>query len=184
LAQRLADTLRQRLGLRVVLTRSGDYALSPYERTAVANHQRADLFLSLHLNADFSAQQRGMEIYVLESPGGGNIAEATSPLTRATLWDQAQLDSLEQSHRLAQVIYQQAVDSPYIKNSGIYSTSVLVLEGAGMPALLIELAYLSHQEEEEQLWAEEYKGALVEILYQGILSYKRTGQGSVTPGPD
>ena len=80
---------------------------------------------------------------------------------------------MEQSHRLAQVIYQQSVDSPYIKNSGIYSTSVLVLEGANMPALLIELAYLSHQGEEEQLWREEYKSALVEILYQGILSYKR-----------
>ncbi len=148
LAQQLAELLKQRLGLRVILTRNADYALNPYERTAIANHNKADLFLSLHFNADFSRQQRGMDIYILEDPEAENETGGLNPTEGGILWDKAQLSSLEQSHRLAQAIYQQAIGSEYINNIGIYSAPLLLLKGAAMPAVLLELAFITHSREE------------------------------------
>ncbi len=171
LARQLALLLRQQLGLRVILTRDGDYALEQYERTAIANHNKADLFLSLHFNADFAAQQRGMEIYVLEPRSADN--EDIAQVEGGILWDKAQLKSLKQSHRLAQAIYQQTIGSAYVKNIGIYSAPLLVLKGAAMPAVLLELAFITNQQEEEELWAKEYNATMAEALYRGILSYKR-----------
>jgi N-acetylmuramoyl-L-alanine amidase len=173
LAQQLAQVLSQRLGVRVILTRNGDYSVSPYERAAVANHQRADLFVSLHFNADFSGRRRGMEIYVLEPSQVGDRGMNIDSPAGATRWHQAQLESLEQSRQLAQAIYQQAMDSPYINSVHLRSAPLLMLEGAAMPAVMVELAYLSHHQAEEKLWRQEYKTGLVEVLYQGILSYKR-----------
>ncbi len=111
-----------------------------------------------------------MEIYVWEDYRPGNT---TSSKEAAILWNQAQASSSAQSQKLAQSIYQTGKASSYVKNIGIYSTRMLILEGASMPAALVELAYLSHSQEEKELWVEEHKSALVEILYQGILDYKR-----------
>ncbi len=181
-AQQLAEALKQQLGLRVILTRKGDYSLSLFDRSAVANHQHADLFLSLHFNADFSERQRGMEIYILERPAEKNNAKKPKSLPEATLWDEAQLNSIEQSHRLAQSIYRQAIDSSHIKSVSIYSSPILVLKGVGMPAVLIELSYLSQRREEEELLTKEYKQTLTEIISKGILNYKK--QSADNPGDD
>jgi N-acetylmuramoyl-L-alanine amidase len=180
LALQLAETLRQRLGIRVILTRDGDYPLDLAERTAIANHQRADLFLSLHFNADFSGRGQGMEIYILNNSTLEAKGENITPAAEAVFWSQAQLDSLAESSQLAQAIYQQATDSPYLKNIRLCSAPLLVLQGASMPAVLVELAYLSHHQSEEELWDQDYKTALVELIYQGILNYKRGFIGNIS----
>lgn len=173
LAKQLAEALEKQLGLRVILTRNGDHSLGQFDRSAVANHQQADLFLSLHFNADFSDRQRGMEIYILDRPQDKNKVKKPKPSPEANLWDEAQLNNLEQSHRLAQSIYRQAVGNSYIKNVSIYASPMLVLKGVTMPAVLIELAYLSQYQEEKDLLTKAYKQALTEIISKGILNYKK-----------
>jgi N-acetylmuramoyl-L-alanine amidase len=174
LASQLADTLRQRLGVRVILTRNDDTAVGLYERTAIANHQRADLFISLHFNADLSGQQQGMKIYTLSGHSNKNEINAPGSADEADIWEQAQAEILDESRQLALSLYQQAIELSHTGRVRLCSAPLFLLEGASMPAVLVELAYLSNPQEEEELWIQEYKNALVNLVYLGILNYAKT----------
>ena len=175
IARRFRSMLQERLGVRVILTRDGDRNLSLDERAAVANSNKSNLFLSIHADASPRRNARGSSVYFLShtsapanpsSSGGGDLD--------FILWDMAQTSHLSQSSRLAEILQEelQAVTGSKRVNRGIKQNSFRVLKGATMPAVLVEVGFISNPDEEKLLLSPAYQDRLAEALYRGVLRYK------------
>lgn len=186
LATNLADKLRSRLKCTVVLTRSSDRKLTLEERTAIANTQRADLFISLHSNAAQNKNLSGFETYFL------NLAtddQAIAVAARENATSKKNISDLEfiltdlmkhakiaESTRLANDVHQTMVRGMTKKYSGINDLGVkqapfYVLLGARMPSILIEASFISNKEECKRLLTESYRNDLCASITDGIEKY-------------
>ena len=175
IARRFSSILQERLGVRVILTRDGDRNLSLDERAAIANSNKSNLFLSIHADASPRRNARGSSVYFLShtsaptnpsSSGGGDLD--------FIFWNMAQTAHLKQSSRLAEILQDelQAVTGTERVNRGIKQNSFRVLKGATMPAVLVEVGFISNPDEERLLVSPAYQDKLAEALYRGILRYK------------
>jgi N-acetylmuramoyl-L-alanine amidase len=206
LAQQLASRLQQRLPVRVVLTRSEDAQLALDARTAIANQNKADLFVSIHLNSSLGAGAHGAETYFLAEratdPRAASSArqENAGPAAGASagpgsepgegelelmLWDLAQSRHLTESQRLANLVQGELDETLQLKDRGVKQAPFRVLVGATMPAILVELGFLSNPDEEKKLQDPEYRSQLVEALVKAIARYKETAEAppAATPTP-
>ncbi len=209
LAQALANRLQQKLPVRVVLTHSEDANLPLDTRAAIANQNRADLFISIHLNSSLGAGAHGAETYFLSAqatdtraassatsenaekaeagkegaaaaPPGGTAAEDD---LRLILWDLAQTRHLTESQRLANLIQGELNETLQLKDRGVKQAPFRVLMGAAMPAVLVEVGFLSNPEEEAKLQDAAYRAELVEALVRAITRYKALAEGAENPAP-
>ncbi len=190
IARRLRTLLQDRLGLRVVLTRDGDRNLGLDDRAALANSNKADLFISIHADASPIRDARGSSVYFLSYSGSESSAGQVSAAhnqTSATrgsggdgeldfiLWDMAQASHLSQSSKLAEIFQQEllgATGSAEKVDRGIKQNTFRVLKGATMPAVLVEVGFISNPQEEELLGSAAYQDRLAEALYRGVLRFK------------
>jgi len=163
---------------RVVLTRTGDYGLSLFERTAAANHQRADLFISLHAGGSTSKQKAGCTIYYFKpaSPGealsSSHLPDPESLQDTPTLWSNCQAVHISKSRAAAEAIASR-FSKPFISTGSPLKTTIqgyplIVLSGADMPALLMEIGYLTNPGEEKNLSTNEYLSEIANRICQGI----------------
>jgi N-acetylmuramoyl-L-alanine amidase len=200
-AQKLANSLQSRLGARVVLTREDDSVVSLDQRTAIANQYRADLFLSVHMNAAVVKGAKGSETYFLsldasdelakraaEIENAASAAVASSPTTdlRLILWDLAQQEYLQESSRFAQVIQEEMNAVTGVENRGVKQAPFKVLVGATMPAALVEVGFITNPEEESNLRSEEFQNMMVDALARAVQKYKtdyETRIGVFRPAP-
>jgi N-acetylmuramoyl-L-alanine amidase len=169
LALRLRQILQDKHpSISVVLTRDDDRLLGLDERTAVANHNRADLFLSIHLNAAQRPEAAGAETYYLSTDAideearlvaalenrsaGDDPAKAKRPLDDLdlVLWDLAQTHHLAESSALAESLQRHLNDLTGTRNRGVRQAPFRVLMGAAMPAILVEVGFISNPAEEAQ----------------------------------
>ena len=217
LARELAGRLAQGLGVRTVLTRSEDASLPLDTRAAIANQNKADLFVSIHLNSSLGSGAYGTETYFLsqqatdsraaraaqsenaeQGPGGaaggpnanasGTDAAAQQDL-ELILWDLAQSHHMAESQRFANMIQGELNQTLQLKDRGVKQAPFRVLMGATMPAVLVELGFISNPEEEKKLQDAAYRGQLVEALTRAIARYKAQVEnkpdpslGAQTPG--
>lgn len=186
IAKKLARTLRNRLKCTVILTRSTDKKLSLEERTAIANTKRADLFISLHINAARNKRLRGIETYIL------NLAtddQAISVAARENATSKKNISDLEfilsdlmkntkieESTRLANVVQNSLVKGMQkkysdIKNLGVKQAPFYVLLGATMPSILIETSFISNKTECKRLMNDAYQTALSNSIADGVEKY-------------
>jgi N-acetylmuramoyl-L-alanine amidase len=183
ISRRLREILSERLGLQVILTRDGDAPLELDQRTALANNNKADLFLSIHADASPSRDAAGSSVYFLSyssSDGEGTLASARGRPVSADagldfiLWDMAQASHLSQSSRLAEILQEEllAVTGAEKGNRGIKQNTFRVLKGATMPAVLVEVGFISNPSEEELLKTSGYQDKIAEALYRGVLRFK------------
>jgi N-acetylmuramoyl-L-alanine amidase len=185
IARRVRELLQERLGLEVILTRDGDRDLALDERTALANKNKADLFISIHADASPSRDATGSSVYFLSYSSSGAEGEVTSARGRGAansgdagldfiLWDMAQASHLSQSSRLAEIFQEELVTATGTQkgNRGIKQNTFVVLKGATMPAVLVEVGFISNPQEEELLKTSEHQERLAEALYRGILRFK------------
>jgi N-acetylmuramoyl-L-alanine amidase len=193
LARSLKARLESALGVRVVLTRDEDANLPHETRTAIANQNKADLFVSLHLNSAFGPSAHGAETYFLSAtasderaakaaelenqaavPGGGE-PQGDDPLydLQLMLWDLAQTHFLEQSQRLATLIQGELNSALDLRDRGVKQAPFVVLMGAAMPAVLVEVGFISNPEEERRLQDPAYRAELTDALVRAIGRYKR-----------
>jgi len=206
LGQALAARLQQRLGVRTVLTRGEDAALPLDTRTAIANQNKADLFISIHLNSSLGAGAHGAETYFLstrasdqraasaaqtenappegteggtEPPGGAAAQQALELI----LWDLAQSHHLAESQRFANLVQGELNQTLQLKDRGVKQAPFRVLMGAGMPAVLVELGFVNNPEEEAKLLDPAYRGELVEALVRAVARFKEAVEGTPTPSP-
>lgn len=185
-SRRLKALIESRLGLRVVLTRDDDRTLDQDQRAAVANNNRADLLVSIHANAAVRPSVKGAEVYylsvdraslesrraiqqpgqVLPQLGGGSRA------IELILWETAQVRHLEQSAAFATVVDAALRAKIAMSPSPVQQAPFRVLVGANMPAVLVEIGYLSNPDEEKALASPAYQDKVAQALLDAITTFR------------
>ncbi|MDR9501904.1 MAG: N-acetylmuramoyl-L-alanine amidase [Desulfurivibrionaceae bacterium] len=187
-ALKTRDHLRKK-GYKVVLTRSTDIFLPLEERTAIANTENADLFLSIHVNAAPNRQARGLETYYLslattdEEKQAAAMENAVSSkqlsALQSILSDIMNNSKIEESRKFSTAVQNSlasGMNKRYgnVKDLGVKKAPFFVLIGAQMPAVLAELAFLSNTGEEKRLRSDGYLDALAVELANGVDMYSRS----------
>jgi N-acetylmuramoyl-L-alanine amidase len=183
IARRLKGTIEARLGIRVLLTRDDDRNVPIDERTAVANNNKADLFVSLHANASMRKTTAGAAIFYAafdkadaESTGGGHerIPAFGGGLRDIEMvpWDLAQIRHLDRSSAFADLLYQQLKDRVPMASRPTDQAPLRVLESANMPAVLIELGYLSNPDQEKLIAGDAFQGTFVQGFYDALIRFR------------
>ncbi len=180
----LKALLESRLGVRVILTRRDDSFVGLDERTAIANNAKADMFVSIHFNYSDDPSVRGPETYFLSSSATdresrllaykenmGEIKSAPNSDIGLILWDMAQNQYLYQSSKLAEAIQDELASEIGVANRGVKQAPFAVLMGATMPAVLVEVDFISNPEEEKLLNSPQYRRRLEEAILRGIKKY-------------
>ncbi|HUP46328.1 MAG TPA: N-acetylmuramoyl-L-alanine amidase [Thermoanaerobaculia bacterium] len=182
-ARKLAGALQSRLGARVILTREDDSIVSLDQRTALANQYRADLFLSVHMNAAVVKDARGSETYFLSLEASDELARRAAETENAAggsgdgdlqliLWDLAHQEYLQESSRFAQAIQEEMNRATGVRNRGVKQAPFKVLLGATMPAALVEIGFITNPEEESKLQSSAFQDMMVEAIVRAVERYK------------
>ena len=186
-AQRLGKLIEQRMGSEVIYTRTDDTFVPLEGRTELANEKKADLFLSIHANSSPAAPRvTGIETYYLNFTQSKDSLEvaarenATSDKTvfdlrdliqKITLQEKAE-ESREFAERIQASLYSlSARNFPGEKNRGVRKAPFVVLIGANMPSVLVEIGFLTNPKEESLLRKPDYRQKVAEALYRGIGRY-------------
>lgn len=187
IGQRLARKIRKEIKCEVIMTRNNDKFLTLEERTAIANTKNADLFISIHTNANRDRRVYGIETYFLNlATDKDSILVAARENATSTknisdlqviLNDLMQNSKINESSRLAAYIqvsmYKQLKKKGYsrIKSKGVKQAPFYVLLGAQMPAVLIETSFISNKRECKRLINSKYQERLCEGIVFGIKKY-------------
>ena len=196
LSQRLRFLL-ERNGLEVVLTRENDQAVDLPLRTALANHMRADLFISIHANFSGRGNARGAETYFLSWDGNDEEADslarregahaatpgsASSERIDLVLWEMAQAEYLGRSSRLAEQVQDEMNALAGAPSRGVKQAPFRVLVGAAMPAVLVEVGFLSNKEEESLLAGSDYKDRVAAALASAVERFRSESMREASAG--
>lgn len=187
IALRLEKLLAKVSGVEVVLTRRDDHYVSLQERTAMANREAADLFLSIHANASTSPQARGVETYFLNfatSVSTASVAareNAASGQAMATLPDVVKMitlnNKLDESRDFATHVQRAVIDSlkttnKTVRDLGVKQAPFVVLIGAAMPSVLAEISFLTNPQEAKLLKGTAYRQKIAEALFEAVRKYQ------------
>jgi len=186
IARRLARILESR-GHAVRLTRDGDQSRALTDRTALANRLEAPVFVSLHANASTFSSVSGAETYYMSLDGASDEAAAAtadlenlaggstderSPLD-LILWDLAQAEVLNESAEFALAVQGRLNARLGSRDRGVKQAPFVVLTGATMPAILVEVGFLSNTSEAQRLIQPDYQQQLAEAVAAGIEDFLR-----------
>ena len=156
------------------------------ERAAVANNNKADLFISLHANASVRPSAAGAEVFYLSLAEYGDEAQRVArgeseslPVfgggTRdieVILWEMAQARYIEQSASLAQAVESALRERVPMSPRAIQQAPFRVRVGANMPAVLVEMGFITNPEQERQLSSDAFQSSLVQALVESIVRFR------------
>jgi N-acetylmuramoyl-L-alanine amidase len=185
-SKRLGKLLGARLGAQVVFTRRDDTFIPLETRTAIANQEQADLFVSVHANSSHDPDASGVETYYLNftsSPEALEVAARENAASDKSIHELQDLvkkialkEKIEESREFAADVQQSLHRGLVLKNSserdrGVKKAPFIVLIGANMPSILAEISFLSNPTDERRLRTPEYRQRIAESLYRGIARY-------------
>jgi N-acetylmuramoyl-L-alanine amidase len=189
--RRVARLIEDKLNVKVLLSRDSDHFVTLQDRTTFANKERADLFVSIHANAHRETASAGVETYFLSSEATDSAARQVAALensvvrlekpnarngrldaVKAILWDLAQSEFQLESSRLAEVVQDSMTRSLRIPNRGVKQAGFYVLGGAAMPAILLEIGFVTNPQEEKRLKDSKYRDEIARAIYAGLAEYK------------
>ncbi len=185
-AKRLGRLLETRLGAEVVYTRKDDTFVPLETRTAIANRERADLFISIHANSSHDADARGVETYYLNftsSPEALEVAARENAVSEKSIHELQDLvkkialkEKIEESREFASDVQQSlygglALSNAGVRDRGIKKAPFIVLIGANMPSILAEISFVSNPTDERKLETAEHRERIAESLYRGVSRY-------------
>ena len=151
----LAQQIREELGdrYRTFLTRSDDYWMDVTARTATANHQKADLFISLHTGGGYDANLDGISVLIYGGVGvQPSMSDSLDPSPAGLVpWELGHLRHIPESRRLADILRRTLSERFFLKPISLVEAPLAVLAGADMPAAVIEIGYLTHPATELRL---------------------------------
>ena len=188
-AKKLAVKLRKEMGVQVVLTRTDDRFVALEDRTAIANGEDADLFISLHMNASHNGEARGIETYYLDNTtdeASIRLAARENSTSRKKISDLQFIlsdmtqnlkleDSVSLAHRLqSSMVGTLAGHMREVKDLGVKKALFYVLVGARMPSVLVEMFFITHREEGRAMNENKLQDAMVDALFDGIEQYNRS----------
>ena len=188
-ALRLKRLLEKQPGLEVVMTREKNIYIPLEERTAIANREAADLFLSIHANASRNINARGVETYFLnfasnpeaeavaarENSASGKAMHNLPDIVRAIALN----NKIDESRDFATTVQKSMVSKLSIRNRqvrdlGVKQAPFVVLIGAGMPSVLAEISFLTNKQEGQLLKTAAYRQSIADGLLEAILRYQRS----------
>ena len=154
-------------------------------RAAMANNNKADIFISLHANASFRKTAGGASILYAAFDGQTDLAARASGGSEKlptfggglrdidlVLWDLAQIRHIDRSGDLAMILADQFRDRIPLSVRPIDRASLRVLSSANMPAVMVEMGYLSNQEQETKMAGAEFQNLLVQAIYDAIIKFR------------
>jgi N-acetylmuramoyl-L-alanine amidase len=192
-ALRLEKLLLKEPGLEVTLTRRTDIYIPLEERTAIANRQSADLFLSIHANASRINTARGIETYFLSfasSPDAEAIAARENASSEKVMHNLPDIikaislnNKLDESRDLARMVQEAmfgnlAKTNKGLRDLGVKKAPFVVLIGAGMPSVLSEISFITNKQDLQLLKSSAYKDKIAASLAQAVLRYRRSLKGT------
>jgi N-acetylmuramoyl-L-alanine amidase len=185
-AKRLGRLLEARLGAEVIYTRQDDTFLPLETRTAIANRERADLFISIHANSSRDSDARGVETYYLNftsSPEALEVAARENAVSEKSIYELQDLvkkialkEKIEESREFASDVQESlygglSLRSAGVRNRGIKKAPFIVLIGANMPSILAEISFVSNPSDARKLETAEHRQRIAESLYRGVSKY-------------
>jgi N-acetylmuramoyl-L-alanine amidase len=185
-SRRLGKLLQTRLGAEVVFTRKDDTFIPLETRTAIANEEAADLFVSVHANSSHDPDARGVETYYLNftsSPDALEVAARENAVSEKSIHELQDLvkkialkEKIDESQEFATDVQSSlhsglAAKSPGVRDRGVKKAPFIVLIGANMPSILAEISFVSNPGDERRLGTPEYRQKIAESLYRGIAKY-------------
>ena len=187
IAQRLEVLLEKIPGTEVILTRRTDDFVPLQERTAFANREGADLFLSIHANASENAAARGIETYYLnfannlsaaavaarENAASGQAMGALPDFVKAIALN----NKLAESRDFATQVQRSMIDrlrttNKTVKDLGVKQAPFVVLIGAAMPSVLAEISFVTNAQEAKLLRGTAYRQRIAEALFNAVRRYQ------------
>jgi N-acetylmuramoyl-L-alanine amidase len=192
---RLRKLLEKQPGVEVVMTRETDVFIPLEQRTALANREGADLFLSIHANASRNTKARGVETYFLnfasnpeaeavaarENSASGRSMHSLPEIVRAIALN----NKFDESRDFAEVVQKSMVKRLSARNSelkdlGVKQAPFVVLIGAAMPSVLAEISFVTNKQEGQLLRSSAYRQQIAEALLEAILRYQRALKNKIT----
>ncbi len=192
IALRLEKLLKHEPGVEVVMTRRTDVFIPLEERTAMANRAGADLFLSIHANSSRNRQASGVETYFLDFANNPEAEEVAALENATAVQSMHQLpdmiktialnNKVDESRDFARRVQETMVSrlsahNDQLRDRGVKQAPFVVLIGAGMPSVLAEIAFLSHQGENGLLRTEKYRQRIADALFEAVVTYQRSLKG-------
>jgi N-acetylmuramoyl-L-alanine amidase len=188
-ALRVEKLLEKQPGVEVVMTRDADVFIPLEERTAIANREGADLFLSIHANASRNAQARGIETYFLNfamNPEAEAVAareNATSGRAMHSLPDIVRTialnNKINESRELAETVQRSmakklAARNRALRDLGVKQAPFVVLIGAVMPSVLAEISFVTNKQDGALLKTPAYRQQIAQALVDAIVNYQQS----------
>lgn len=189
---RLRELLEKQPGIEVTLTRSTNEFIPLEERTAIANRNGADLFLSIHANASRNPKARGIETYFLnfasnpeaeavaarENSASGKTMHSLPEIVRAIALN----NKIDESRDFAEMVQKSmvrrlATRNKLVRDLGVKQAPFVVLIGAGMPSVLAEISFVTNKQEGTLLKTPSYRQQIAESLFDAIVRYQRSLKG-------
>lgn len=195
IARQLKSTIESRIGLRVLLTRDGDEDVPLDRRAALANNNKADLFISIHAGSSVRPQVRGAQVLSLrlddyddaddvnqQGPAALSIIGGGTRMIDVLPWDRAQIGFTRQSRVVANLLREQlqAAGIPLVP-SPITELPLRPLVGVSTPAVLIDVGTLTNADDERALGTAEHRARILEAIMSTIA---RIRQGIPVPAED
>ena len=184
---RLGRLLQGKMGADVVYTRDDDTFIPLETRTAIANQQQADLFISIHANSSQDPAARGVETYYLNfnpSPDALEVAARENAVSESSVHELGDLvkkialkEKVEESREFAadvqHSLYQGLAgkEKTTLRDRGVKKAPFIVLIGANMPSILAEISFVSNPADARKLETPEYRQKIAESLYKGVARY-------------
>ena len=188
--KKLGKIIKKKHNVDIIYTRNRDVFVPLNDRTEIANSKKADLFISIHVNASKKRSVRGIETYFLNWTNDREAIRVAARENKISvkkmkkvqnglqmiLQDLARNNKREESMRLAHSVQSAMVnklktDYSKIEDLGVKYALFYVLVGAEMPSILVEISFISNRNEEKRLAGKSYKNKIAEAIAMGINSY-------------
>lgn len=188
-AKRLEKLLKGEPGIEVVMTRDTDVFIPLEERTAIANREGADLFLSIHANASRNPRARGIETYFLSfamNPEAEAVAARENATSAQVMHDLPDIvkaialnNKINESRDLAATVQKSmarrlGAKNRSLRNLGVKQAPFVVLIGAVMPSVLAEISFLTNRQDSALLKTSAYRQQIAQALFDAIQTYQKS----------
>ena len=188
-ATRLRALLQKQPGVEVTMTRETDVFIPLEQRTAIANREGADLFLSIHANASRNTKARGVETYFLNfasNPEAEALAARENSTSARSMHSLPEIvraialnNKIDESRDFADMVQKAMVRrlstrNKQLRDLGVKQAPFVVLIGAGMPSVLAEISFVTNRQEGQLLKTPAYRQQIAEALLDAILRYQKS----------
>jgi N-acetylmuramoyl-L-alanine amidase len=188
IGKRLMQELEKVPGIEVVMTRYGDENVPLTERVSLANQTRADLFISIHANGNRNRSFRGLETFFhsVEASGeearrvaqeenavGGQEVMTSSDPVVSILQDMKRTEVLRESSLMAHLMHDRMVSAVRIPDHGVMQADFFVLRGTKMPAVLLEVGFITNPVEEKTLRDPNFLGKVVKAIRDATIEFRK-----------